>query len=176
MPRHLPAAVLATLLSVAAAPTHAAGATDKPAACSAPAHRQFDFWLGDWDAYRVGEPGKPPAARNHVTRMLDGCARREVYRRADGYVGESFTTYDEARRVWHQSWVTNRGELAVLEGTRQADGGIVLQGPSSDAGGVVRVRAAWKPQGDGVRETAEQSRDGGRTWTPAFDLLFRPHR
>jgi hypothetical protein len=39
-----------------------------------------------------------------------------VYRRRDGYEGESFTTYDPARRSWHQSWVTNRGELLLLDG------------------------------------------------------------
>jgi hypothetical protein len=27
----------------------------------------------------------------------------------------------------------------------------------------------------GVRETAETSADGGTTWKPLFDLVFRPH-
>jgi len=26
-----------------------------------------------------------------------------------------------------------------------------------------------------VRETAMASRDGGKTWAPRFDLLFRPY-
>jgi len=35
--------------------------------------------------------------------------------------------------------------------------------------------ARWSAQGDSVRETAMASRDGGKTWAPLFDLLFRPH-
>jgi hypothetical protein len=30
--------------------------------------------------------------------------------------GQSFTIYDVARDVWHQTWVTNRGELLEIEG------------------------------------------------------------
>jgi hypothetical protein len=26
------------------------------------------------------------------------------------------------------------------------------------------------------RETADRSTDGGKTWTPWFDIVFRPHR
>lgn len=38
------------------------------------------------------------------------------------------------------------------------------------------VRGSWKPVNDGVRETAVTSLDGGKTWTPWFDLVFRPHK
>jgi len=31
-------------------------------------------------------------------------------------------------------------------------------------------------QGDGVRETAERSLDGGKRWKIEFDILFKPHR
>jgi hypothetical protein len=80
--------------------------------CAAPEYRQFDFWLGDWDTFEAGKAGKS-VARNRVTRMLDGCAIREVN---DGLVGESFNAYDADQRLWHQSWVTNRGQWLVLEG------------------------------------------------------------
>lgn len=35
------------------------------------------------------------------------------------------------------------------------------------------VRARWAPGAEGVRETAERSSDGGRTWNPWFDVVFR---
>jgi len=38
------------------------------------------------------------------------------------------------------------------------------------------VRAAWYRRGGGVRETAERSLDGGKTWKPVFDILFKPHK
>ena len=33
-------------------------------------------------------------------------------------------------------------------------------------------RITWEVQGEGVREWAVLSKDGGKTWTPAFDVLF----
>ena len=184
MSRHtLPACAAFTLaLGLAGSPpAHSAAATARPsAACTAPVYRQFDFWLGDWDTYRVDKsghvpPGAKSVARNHVTSILDGCVLHEVYRRPDGYAGESFTTYDATRRRWHQSWVTNQGELLEADGARR-DGKIVLTADSRDAQGETLQRVSWAPQGDGVRETAVMSRDNGKTWTPLFDLLFRPHR
>ncbi|GAA0706472.1 hypothetical protein [Dokdonella soli] len=142
--------------------------------CRAPEYRQFDFWLGDWDTYRVNKPGQPSVARNRVTSILGGCVLFEVYERNDGYTGESFTTYDATRKLWHQSWVTNEGELLVAEGTQQGKR-IVLTGASRDAKGESLLKVSWEPQADGVREIAEESRDGGKTWTPSFDILFRPH-
>jgi hypothetical protein len=162
-------------------PAHAGNATAKPsAACAAPVYRQFDFWLGDWDTYRVDTSGQVPpgagsVARNRVTPILGGCVLHEVYRRTDGYTGESFTIYDATRRRWHQSWVTNQGELLEADGTREGRR-IVLTGRSRDAQGAMLLRVSWAPQGDGVRETALMSRDGGKTWQPSFDILFRPHR
>jgi len=48
----------------------------------------------------------------------------------------------------------------------------VLQGPYPP-GSTTLIRGAWKRLGDGVRETAETSRDAGKTWYPLFDLVFR---
>lgn len=179
---HRPFAALfaATLgLAIPAPPTLATGAPTA-AHCSAPVYREFDFWLGDWDTYRVDKSGHTPSgatsvARNQVTAILGGCVLHEVYRRTDGYTGESFTIYDATRHQWHQSWVTNEGELLLAEGSRQGKA-IVLTGAVRDAQGTQLQRVSWTQQGDGVRETAMQSRDNGKTWTPLFDILFRPHR
>ena len=37
------------------------------------------------------------------------------------------------------------------------------------------LRAVWRREGAAVRETAERSTDGGKSWTPVFDIVFRPH-
>lgn len=146
--------------------------TDSPmaASCAAPAYRQFDFWVGDWNAFDVGSPNKVAHAR--VDRILDGCVLREDYQGADGHKGQSFTIYDAARKVWHQSWVTNRGELLVIEGKSEGDE-MVLTGEDHAKGTI--VRGVWKPENGGVRETADTSSDGGKTWKPWFDLVFRPN-
>jgi hypothetical protein len=91
----------------------------------------------------------------------------------DGHQGQSFTIYDAARKVWHQTWVTNRGQLLVIEGNGES-GEMVLRGEDHAAGAL--VRGTWKPVKGGVRETALTSTDGGKTWKRWFDLLFRPHQ
>lgn len=140
--------------------------------CTDAAHHEFDFWLGDWDTFRIGKANTSSVARNQVTSILGGCVLHEVYTRTDGYTGESFTIYDSARKRWHQSWVSNEGELLVAEGTRQGKQ-IVLTGSTIDDKGETLHRVSWEEVSDGVRETATQSRDGGKTWQPDFDIVFR---
>jgi len=164
---------LLVLLGMAASPLLAA----EPAspACSAPAYRQFDFFAGDWDTYDIAAPSKV-GARNTVKVILDGCVVHEDYRQNDGLHGESYSLYDAARKVWHQSWVTNRGDLLLLDGGLQGKR-MVFKGVERKAGKPdALVRAAWYRQGDGVRETAERSLDGGKTWKTEFDILFKPHQ
>jgi hypothetical protein len=144
------------------------------AKCATPEHHQFDFWVGDWDAYDAGAPGKV-VARNRVDRILDGCALREVYEQTDGLVGQSFSVYDASRQVWHQSWVTNQGQLLTIEG-RFENGRMTLAGTRLIAGHEQKVRGVWYQEKGSVRETAETSDDGGKTWKPLFDIVFRPHK
>src|SRR5205085_1515790 len=92
----------------------------QPRGCTSPEYRQFDFFVGDWNTYDVGAPNAL-VARNRVTRMVGGCALREVYEQRDGLRGESFSTYDASRKRWHQSWVTNRGQLLLLDGGLEGD-------------------------------------------------------
>ena len=141
--------------------------------CTSPEYRQFDFWLGDWDAFDVGNA--TPSARVRVMRILDGCAIREEYQDVRGLVGESVSTYDRSRQLWHQSWVTNRGQLLILDGAF-ADGAMVLAGPDHAAGAVALACGTWTKTPDGVREIGVTSADGGKTWHPWFDLMFHPHR
>ncbi len=140
----------------------------KSGSCVAPAYRQFDFWAGDWHVFDVGSPIKVAHAR--VDLILDGCVLREDYQGTDGHKGQSFTMYDAARKVWHQSWVTNRGELLVIEGKIEA-WEMDLSGEDHAKGAL--VHGTWKPENGNVRETAATSTDGGKTWKPWFDLVFR---
>jgi hypothetical protein len=172
--------VAAVLLAFAAsaglcAQSVSAAEPAKTDACSSVPFHQFDFWIGDWDAFNVDKPDLP-VARARVTRILEGCALLEVYEAANGVVGQSFSIYDAPRRVWHQSWVTNRGNLLVIEGGIQA-GEMVLSGEDRSKEGEKRlVRGTWKPVEGGVREIAVRSIDDGKTWAPWFDLVFRPHK
>ena len=163
------------LIALRAAVGSAAEPTPSPK-CADAEHRRLDCWAGDWQVYEVGG-GTEPAARARVEVILDGCVLRETYEQSDGLVGQSFTTYDGTRKLWHQTWVTNRGALLQIDG-RFAGKSLTLQGPRRTADGREEiVRGVWTPENGGVvREIAHTSLDGGKTWKPWFDVRFRPHR
>jgi hypothetical protein len=117
--------VLGLAMQVAAGNPIVANESLEPAPCSAPEFHQFDFWIGDWDVFDTG--GSTPVAHVLVDRVVDGCALREQYSGSDGHKGQSFSIYDASRKVWHQTWVTNRGELLLIEGHFES-GEMVMSG------------------------------------------------
>jgi hypothetical protein len=173
------ATALLTLAAALSAPTGATLAADASpnAPCADAQYHQLDFWLGDWDVFDVNG-AQSPVARAHITRRLEGCVVHELYESTDaaGTRGESFSIFDRTRGLWHQTWVTNRGRLLLIEGGLK-DQRVVLQGSYLAADGRrTQIRGFWWPVSEGVRERAETSTNGGRSWQPAFDLIFKPHR
>ncbi|MEO8870727.1 MAG: hypothetical protein ABI357_07835 [Granulicella sp.] len=157
---------------------HAApsGSASKAAtACAAPEYRQFDFFAGDWDTYDADALNKV-IARNKVDVILAGCVVQEDYRQNDGHHGESYSIYDAEHGIWHQTWVTNRGELLLLNGGMQGDQMTLTGSQKTTDRKSSLLRGVWYRQGSGVRETATRSTDGGKTWKPVFDIVFMPHQ
>ena len=166
-----PALALFFLTAAIAAATPPASS----AACAAQPYRAFDFWLGDWDVFDVGGAATP-VARAHITRILEGCVVHELYEASSGGLrGESFSIYDRTRSLWHQTWVTDRGRLLQIEGGQREDRMMFNGSYLGDDGKNTLIRALWWPVRDGVRERAEISADGGKSWQPSFDLIFHPH-
>jgi hypothetical protein len=140
--------------------------------CMAPEYRQFDFWIGDWDTFESDPAGGKSIARAQVKSIAQGCAIHELYEQNDGLIGDSILSYNAVRKQWQQTWVTNRGAFMLLWGNFK-DGKLVLEGEVHMRNGkTVMQRITWKAEGKGVRESAVMSKDGGKTWTPAFDVLF----
>jgi hypothetical protein len=161
---------------LAAATASAAKVPAISPACDATEYHQLDFWTGDWDAFDADSPVGSPVARTHVDRIAEGCGLHEIYEQEDGLVGDSILSYDAARRQWQQTWITNRGSLMVITGNLK-DGRLVLEGEVHRGdGGLAVQRISWHAEGEGVRESALVSRDQGKTWSPAFDVLFLRHK
>ena len=91
-----------------------------PKTCSMPEHRQFDFWIGDWDVQVSGQP----AGTNTIQLILDGCVLQENWTGSKGGTGKSFNFYDSAKGKWQQTWVDNTGQCAGalwrIQGRRDA--------------------------------------------------------
>ncbi len=143
-----------------------------PQPCSTRNHRQFDFWIGEWNV----TSGDQHAGTNSIEVILDGCALQENWQGAGqpGLTGTSFNIYDQANDKWHQTWVDNTGTLLELDGG-MAGGTMVLSGrrPSQDGSSMVTHRITWTPNRDGsVRQLWEAS-GNGKEWTVLFDGLYQ---
>ena len=170
--------LLAGVLALTVGDVEAARAASDPPAqatpaakpCTAPAYRQFDFWLGDWD---VTTPDGKAAGHNRITTILGGCALREEWTGASGTHGTSLNMFDSAGRKWRQTWVDDGGTVLLLSGQLKA-GKMVLEGDSPAGGGTtVRQRITWTAQPAGkVRQLWESSADGGKSWKVEFDGTY----
>ena len=168
--------VVALLIALHASSAAAAAPTAAQSGCAgAPEYHQLDFWIGDWDTFETDSPNGPSEARTHVDAIAAGCAIHELYEQTDGLIGDSILSYDPVRKQWQQTWVTNRGSIMMIFGNFK-DGALVLEGEShAKNGSTVVQRITWERRGAAVRESALLSRDRGKTWQPAFDVLFRKH-
>ena len=137
--------------------------TPPPPACQAAEHRQFDFWLGEWEVFL---PNGNKAGDSRIESIAGGCALLENWTGGRGFSGKSVNIYDRADQRWHQSWVDSSGARLELAGVF-ADKRMVLSS-APRAGAIQRI--AWSPNDDGsVRQLWESSADEGKTWTVQFD-------
>jgi len=168
---HLASSIAALLLLASTAGFAQPQATP----CSGTEHRQFDFWLGEWE---VRGPAGRLTGVNRITNEYGGCVLHERYETDRGYRGESLNVYDPGRKVWHQTWVDSSGSLLVLEGGFRSNQ-MQLEGQvEAPDGKRTRHRITWTPNEDGtVRQLWESTNDKGE-WTVAFDGKYtrRPPR
>ena len=164
--------------ALAAVAAGAPAPSPSPLPCTTrPESRALDFWIGDWDVRRTGAPETTPPAHSRIELVEGKCVVYESYTSPSGYSGRSFNAYHPERRHWEQFYVDNQGEVHHYVG-QPRDGnmyyeadGIRTQGPASP---LAKVKMTFFNQGkDQLRQLGEQSTDGGKTWTVAYDLTYR---
>jgi hypothetical protein len=137
-----------------------------PVPCASAEHRQFDFWIGEWE---VRGPAGRLAGTNRISRAYGGCVLIEQYDTARGYSGSSFNIYDAGRRKWHQTWVDTSGMLLKLDGSL-IDGRMVLEGETTGINGALtKHRITWTPNPDGSVRQFWESTNASGDWTVTFD-------
>ena len=137
-------------------------------ACTAPEHRQFDFWVGKWDVYPTGKDHL--VAHSLIESVYGGCGVRENWMPLKAAGGGSLNIYLPEEKHWEQFWIDGQGTRATFVGGWNGKA-MVIQGKW--AGPLVRISYSKNADGS-VRQFGEQSTDKGKTWGPSFDLTYRP--
>lgn len=166
----------AGLTAPSASPAHAQQEADGPGrpppGCHDPEHRQFDFWVGEWE---VRNPDDQVIGHNSITRVADGCGLLEQWHSTRGGSGVSINMYEPGRGEWTQTWVGTGSRLRISGGLQ--DGRMVMTGeaPRETPDGEVLDRITWTPLDDGrVRQQWDVSGDEGSTWRTIFLGLYSP--
>lgn len=146
--------------------------------CSNPAFRQFDFWIGEWEAYGVKGA---KAGESKISVMLDSCVILEEWTGAIAqqgliYSGKSFNSYNAATKQWQQTWTDNTGNTTEFLRGEGGEGKIIYYADKvGGAGGKTFMRRLTftKLGNDKVRQLGERTDDEGKTWTTEYDLEYR---
>lgn len=168
------------------------GADSQPAAqptappalptCNLPAHRQFDYWVGEWDVRPAGTDADAPTKLGNVIRLEDaGCVVTEHWT-TPRMSGRSVNIYDRTRGQWHQTWVDSTGGLHEYWGNAGADGNLVFLGTTPTEASATdnsrqTVRLTFfnlgpdKAKPAKVRQFSEVLGADGR-WTTNYDLIY----
>lgn len=139
-----------------------------------PRYREFDFWLGEWEARGANVPPNTPPSSSVITKIHNGCVILETWK-SPGYSGQSFNIFDRFRGQWHQTWVDSTGGLHEYWGGLK-DGNMVFEGlipPTPGQKGPQPTRMTFFNLGpDRVRQFVERSPDGGKTWQVGYDFIY----
>ncbi len=132
--------------------------------------REFDFWVGDWDAF---DAKGNKIGSNRIEKVESGCLIVEHWTSARGHTGRSINFIDPVDRTWRQVWVDGSGNVVRYEGVVR-DGAMHFTGTySPQRGSFAIARATLTPMDDGrVKHVIQHSEDEGKTWKPYFDGVY----
>ena len=190
MPRLL-GSLLGSLFAFVAACGGAAAESSSPAAtpttpapskaCADAAHREFDFWIGDWDLVlrarrsAASEEWDEAKATNQIRATHGGCVIEERFA-ADGpgepWSGHSVSAFTQGK--WRQTWVDDQGSYLLFVGARTKDAMILEGEPQERDGRKFRMRMVF----DAITPASltwrwERTEDEGATWRAMMVIEYR---
>jgi hypothetical protein len=144
--------------------------TPPPPACAAPAFHALDFWVGEWE---VSDTGGRVIAKSSIGRSHAGCSITEHWMPLQGPDGESISWYTADDSTWHQQWVGGGGWIARFAGWAH-DGTVTIVETESSMAAFGKNRMSYTLLPDGrVKQTVDNTTDGGKTWTSQFVGYYR---
>jgi len=161
------AALLAGVIPLLAQTAPTAGKTP---CVDDPVHRQFDFWVGEWDVVNV--QGQP-AGSSSIQNILDGCVIFENWTGRSGYTGKSFNFVDPGTGKWRQTWVDASGGKIEFTGQLEGKNMVFWSNEKDKEGNPYKRRLTFfNVAPDTVRQFSQRTSDEGKTWSVEYDLTY----
>ena len=154
--------------------TVVAQASDAPPACATPEHRQFDFWVGDWQLTWEGSESGQQRGTNRITERYDSCVIHEDFQALapNGLRGMSVSMYNPQTEMWRQTWVDNQGSYLEFAGGF-ADGVMILSRTGARNGEQIIWRMVWYDITESSLDWKyEMSTDDGSTWQSLWSIHY----
>ena len=140
--------------------------------CSSAAHRQFDFWVGEWNVYSTA--ADTIVGYSHIKNILNDCVIEENWTSKNGWQGKSFNTYNSVDSTWNQVWVDQSGATYHFSGTFH-DNIMDYAGQTSGPKGTSHftMTFTYNEKDKSIRQVWKQSTDAGESWKTIFDGTYR---
>ena len=141
---------------------------------SNPKAREFDFWVGEWNAYTTGT--NYLAGQSIIQIAAGGCMILENWvSENQPYSGKSINFIDTTTGKWQQVWVgSDGGGQSTFINGEYKDSIMQFEYDRRDSTGERELgRFRFYNQGPNqVRQLMETSADNGKTWNPVYDFTY----
>lgn len=137
--------------------------------CNTEEAKQFDFWVGKWDASWEGGKGT-----NNISKILGGCVIFEEFDATPSspLIGKSVSVYNTRTGYWKQTWVDNSGSYLDFTGNWQGDR-MILSRSFEIEGKKTMQRMVWyNITHEKFDWNWEKSTDGGKTWSVSWKINY----
>ena len=141
------------------------------APCDSATHRQFDFWIGQWN---VQTPDGQPAGQNRIVREEGLCLIVERWQSVQGGTGQSYNFVEPDTGKWRQLWVS-QGVIIDITGGLTETGSMRLEGSIHyhANGRKTAFTGEWTPNENGtVTQTFTEFDETTDTWKPWFTGIY----
>ncbi len=148
----------------------------RPAGCTSPESRQFDFWLGEWDVSPSASTTGVTVAESSISLHDQGCVIIEHWRPFGGGHGHSLNSYDAADQKWHQTWVDSTGSRTEFAGAVDSEGVLrfdVLGPPQPGQAPGARRMNFQRIDASTVRQWGDLTPEGGGELVVEWDFTYR---
>jgi hypothetical protein len=142
---------------------------------NAPAFREFDFWVGEWELTWRDSANNLVRGTNSISKILDGKVIHESFGSpTTRFYGQSWSVYHPTRKLWQQTWVDNQGSYMEFTGGMNNEKMILSRSVTRPNGTTVHQRMVFFDiTKNSLLWRWESSPDEGKTWKQMWRIHYK---